>query len=508
MGIEMNGRKKLWIGVGAVVIAAVVLGIVLTRSLLAQKEREDTASGLQWFCSAANLSGRWVSEDGGFSLLVYMDDKLESCARLYTDQGLFEGAVEDGAEGNGSLMIRADGEETAYPQIKLTPVEMLDDSNQEYRVQVTCYRSESEEQDMGEYEIKFVRLVDESDQVREETMESWINAINQAVNGYYGTALGVMDVELERDGVYDANGGYVGHDGLVHGTGIIAPVSEGVFQLGSSEISFTLDIAGADVKVWQLTNTTSGDVVVEGPVEDERNTGAPVEEDGSNVQASDGVAGQEPTAEAAEQNSQLPGGAPLEGSEAGEDGQQAEQPVTVTEQAWKQTYYDILMQKATYQYNGNDMNWYSIYLIDADDNGIPELYVCEGLEPSLMLHQAYDFSTGRLESAQDLETLFVPYVAINKNTGERVLYGDNGGVLIWDTIMLRPIPGKLDFETVVISHTGKEWNEEIQGMEAQTQQVSEEYQSDDFEVNYNTQVLSRFEPSMPSESEIRDFLGL
>ena len=74
--------------------------------------------------------------------------------------------------------------------------------------------------------------------------------------------------------------------------------------------------------------------------------------------------------------------------------------------------------------------------------------------------------------------------------------------------MLRPIPGKLDFETVVISHTGKEWNEEIQGMEAQTQQVSEEYQSDDFEVNYNTQVLSRFEPSMPSESEIRDFLGL
>ena len=89
-----------------------------------------------------------------------------------------------------------------------------------------------------------------------------------------------------------------------------------------------------------------------------------------------------------------------------------------------------------------------------------------------------------------------------------MLYGDNGGVIIWDTIILRPIPGTLEFEEHIISHTGKDWNEETQSQEAHTEQVSTEYRQEDFEVDYHTPVLRGDSQTKPSESAIREFLGL
>ena len=75
--------KKLWAGLGIVAAAVVILGVVLVRNLQAEKAREDAAADLRWFCNGINLSGRWVSEDGGFSMLVYMDREHESRVRLY-----------------------------------------------------------------------------------------------------------------------------------------------------------------------------------------------------------------------------------------------------------------------------------------------------------------------------------------------------------------------------------------------------------------------------------------
>lgn len=484
--------KKLWAGLGIVAAAVVILGVVLVRNLQAEKAREDAAADLRWFCNGINLSGRWVSEDGGFSMLVYMDREHESRVRLYTAQGLFEGTAAEGAD---RLTIRADGDGGSGSQMELTPVECLDDASREYRIQVVCRLSDTEVQKLGEYVVQRDRLVDEVEQFAEGTLEDWIRAINGALSQYYGVELGVMDLELAQDGVHDANGGYVGYDGFVRGTGVAAPVSGGVFQLGSSEISFALDIAAADVKVVGLQNTTSGDVIVEEEADLESGAEEP---SGEPVQPEP----QEPGA------GEQPGAAGPEETETGE-GEPAGTEPAVSAETWKQAYYDVLMQESTYQYNGSDIPSYDIYLVDAEGNGVPELYVCMGPEPSLMLCQAYDASSGRLESAQYGEGVrFVPYVAVNQNTGERVLYGDNGGVIIWDTIILRPIPGTLEFEEHVISHTGKDWNEETQSQEAHTEQVSTEYRQEDFEVDYHTPVLRGDSQTKPSESAIREFLGL
>lgn len=481
----MSRKKKLLGLIGLAVVLAAMLGtwVLFRQNRAAQQEKED----LQWFCDAYHISGRWVSQDRAFSLLVYMDEDLTNRARLYTTQGAFEGVVEAGTGENNSLVILADQNDGQYPQMELTPLEMLDDAHHTYKIKATYLPAASDAQEIGEYELVFSKLTDEAEQVTEDNLAEWMSAINEELSLYYQMELGVMNIELDRDGIYDANGGYVGKDGFIHGTGIVAPVSGGVFQMGSSEIAFVLDPAAPTVKVCQLINETSGDVIT--------------------AQSMKGNQGETAPTETAEENEQKPESEENQPGEQTVD-QMPAKPAAATEQEWKQAYFEVLMEESTYQYNGSNMYAYSIYLIDVDDNGIPELYVCEGQEPSTMLRQAYDFSAGRMESSCGLEIPFVPYVAVNRNTGERVLYGDNGGMLIWDTMILRPVSDGLGFEPVIIEHTGKDWNEQTQMQQAHTEQVSDQYRCEDFEVNYDRQMLSSNGIALPDENAIREFLEM
>lgn len=481
----MNRKRNWWMVPGLIGVLAIILGAAAVFSTHPGKNGGEPQSSCLWFCSAANVSGRWVSADHQFSFLVYLDEQLESHARVCTPQGVWSGTLEDGAGQSGSLKIAADDGSAPYSQLELTPTEALDDANTRYRVTVSGSSSDTESSVLGTYELELVRFTDDAEQITQEALETFMNAIQRELDRYDAIGLGIMHLEFAQDGVHDFNGGYIGHDGFLYGTGTIAPVSGGVFQPGSNTIEFKLDLASPEVTVRMLKNTTSGVVLV-----DEADPQAAEEAANPNTV-------RQPTEEADRAAGETAAPAP----------QDTAQPAAVSAEDWKQAYYDVLTQDSTYEYNGFPAAL-SVYLIDADGNGIPELYVCEGLEPTLMLHHAYDFSTGTLKSHRDMEVLFVPYVATNRHTGERVLYGDNGGVLMWDTLILRPIPEELDFESIVLEHTGKEWNEQAQMLEAHSQQVSSEYTREDFDVDFDAQMLSISDRTVPSQQAIREFLGM
>lgn len=464
-------KKQVLIGVG---ILAVIVAIIGTVMVMKKAEEKKQAEERKWFSTPENIIGRWVSDED-FSFLVYKDESGECHVRIHTDNGVFEGTATKTRAYTGNLEVKENKSEQS-PQMTIFPVEKLSDSNDKYRVSLYYFDSDGKHEGIGQYIIHKDTLVDNFGSITPEFKDSITKQLNDALSQYYGFEVSSMDLDFDFDGIYDGNGGYVNYNGYIHGIGVItAATAEGMNKLGAEDIDFVIDPASPKLSIKNLKNTTTGRVIVD------------------NVYGTYGSAVTK-TSEVIEDQDLV----------CSEDIGPKENKVTKEE--WQNAYLDVLKKESTY--NGIETDESTVYLVDADDNGAPELYINEGIEPSLTLRSIYDYSTGTMESNTGMDVFFVPYVATNKKTGERVLYGDNGGMITWNTMMLRPVPGKLDFEEEIITNTERVWNEKKNEAEYNEEQISKEYKTDDFEVDYTKTSLQINGKQIPGTQELYDFLGI
>ena len=268
----MKRNKKLMLGMGAIVLLALVIGGVLLRGKQAEVNLQQEQ---EYFSQPANLVGRWVSEEGGLSFLIYTSDvTYEPSYRIRMDieQADFSGpsTIEGSVPANrayiGYLEVLADQEERTV-QLEIRPLRKLDSDNSRFEARVGYYRDGY----LGECEVlgTFVFRKDtsfvtaETGEISQAATEAVMAALSQACNNYYYDAeVGVMDVEFDAPGTTGIYGEGVSYDGYLHGTGIIAPVSGDTFQTGTYQIQFVIDPAAEPLRVYHLENTTLGQTIV------------------------------------------------------------------------------------------------------------------------------------------------------------------------------------------------------------------------------------------------------
>jgi len=85
---------------------------------------------------------------------------------------------------------------------------------------------------------------------------------NDACNSFYDIQVGVLDMQLDETGTNGLYGEPVSYDGFIHGTGIIAPVGNGSFSLGSNNIKFLIDPTTSPMTIYNLYVQTNGDRIV------------------------------------------------------------------------------------------------------------------------------------------------------------------------------------------------------------------------------------------------------
>lgn len=100
-------------------------------------------------------------------------------------------------------------------------------------------------------------------EISQATAEAVISALNQACNDYYYDAeVGVMDVDFDNPVTTGIYGECVNYNGYLHGTGTIVPADGGVFQAGTSQIEFYMDLSAEPICVYYPENTTLGQKII------------------------------------------------------------------------------------------------------------------------------------------------------------------------------------------------------------------------------------------------------
>ena len=75
----MASKKKLFIGIGLTIFVALVIGTVfISRKLDEVRIQKDQ----EYFSQPANMVGRWVSDDGSLSFLIYTAETIFSFLEL------------------------------------------------------------------------------------------------------------------------------------------------------------------------------------------------------------------------------------------------------------------------------------------------------------------------------------------------------------------------------------------------------------------------------------------
>jgi len=142
-------------------------------------------------------------------------------------------------------------------QIDFFPLEQIDGESKQFRISVNVYKSDTGHEGMGQFTIRKEEFGGGIDYLSQETTDAIIQQINDACNRFYSSVqMGVMDLDIGGEFMPVSN------DGFIRGTGIIAPVKGGGFQLGTSEIEFEIDTVAYDMRIFNLINSTTGDTII------------------------------------------------------------------------------------------------------------------------------------------------------------------------------------------------------------------------------------------------------
>ena len=272
----MTKKKKRLIGIGMFFLIALVIGGMFLKGKLDEMQLQKDQ---EYFSQPANMVGRWVSEDGSLSFLIYTPDEwaIESYYRIRVDLGnlpvsgpsVMEGKVPTTRAYIHYLEVLDDTADTNNWQVQMEvwPLRKLDAGNNRFEGRVVYHpnRDSEESEELGTFVFrKDTSFVDETTgEISQATTEEVIMALNQACNDYYYDAeVGVMDVEFDDPGTTGIYGEGVNYDGYLHGTGILAPVDGNVFQTGTTQIEFYVDPAAEPISVYYLENNTLGQTIV------------------------------------------------------------------------------------------------------------------------------------------------------------------------------------------------------------------------------------------------------
>lgn len=271
----MVRKSKIFIGIGAIVFITLVIGGIFLKGKLeeAQLQRDQ-----EYFSHPSNMVGRWVSDDGRLSFLVYTSDVvLEPSYRIrlnleniaFSGPSVIEGKVPTTRSYIRYMEVLDDTADTSnwLVQMEIWPLSRLDMDNNCFEARVVYHPNNDWEkcEDLGTFvfqkDTDFVE--DVTGGFSQATLETIILALNDACNSYYYDAeLGVMDLEFDDPGTSGIYGEGVNFDGYIHGTGIIAPIEGNVFQLGTSKIEFYIDPSAQPMRVCYLENSTLDQTIV------------------------------------------------------------------------------------------------------------------------------------------------------------------------------------------------------------------------------------------------------
>lgn len=268
----MARKKNLFVGIGAIVLIALVMGGVFLKGRLDEARVQQDQ---EYFSQPANISGRWVSEDRRLSFLIFASDVvLEPSYRIRVDleniafsgPRIIEGSVPTNRAYIRYLEVLADTEDRLV-QMGIQPLRKLSDNNNCFEARVIYYKDSTLEdcEDLGTFVFrKDTSFVGEATaEISQATTEKIIAALSEACNSYYYDAeLSVMNVEFDTPGTTGICGQGVTYDGYIHGTGMIAPIDGNVFQTGTSLIEFYMDPATEPMSVYRLENITLGQAIV------------------------------------------------------------------------------------------------------------------------------------------------------------------------------------------------------------------------------------------------------
>lgn len=268
----MASKKKLFIGIGLTIFVALVIGTVfISRKLDEVRIQKDQ----EYFSQPANMVGRWVSDDGSLSFLIYTAETiLDPSYRIRVDledidfsgPSIIEGKVPTTRAYIRYLEVLADSEDWVV-QLGLEPLRKLGEDNNCFEARVIYHTGSGFEdrEDLGTFTFrKDTNFVEEGTAELSQTATETITAaLNEACNSYYTDAeVSVAYTEFDTPGTAGVYGEGVNYDGYIHGTCLIAPTIKTSVFLELSQIEFYIDPAADPMRVYYLENTTLGQTIV------------------------------------------------------------------------------------------------------------------------------------------------------------------------------------------------------------------------------------------------------